>query len=164
MRNKLQIFVTTIFSLLSSLLGTLYVPVLLMVTANIIDYITGLAAAPYRKDGGISSYKSIRGITKKIAMWLLVVVGAIIDQLIAYTTKQLGWKPPISFLVACIVAIWIICNELISILENIQDIGVALPKWLLPLIKHIKSQAEDIGYTEEEDNGIQNEETSGTSQ
>lgn len=164
MRNKLQIFVTTIFGLLSSLLGTLYVPVLLMVTANIIDYITGLAAAPYRKDGGISSYKSIRGITKKIAMWLLVVVGAIIDQLIAYTTKQLGWKAPISFLVACIVAIWIICNELISILENIQDIGVALPRWLLPLIKHIKSQAEDIGYTEEEDNGIQNEETSGTSQ
>ena len=151
MRNKLQIFVTTIFSLLSSLLGTLYVPVLLMVTANIIDYITGLAAAPYRKDGGISSYKSIRGITKKIAMWLLVVVGAIIDQLIAYTTKQLGWKPPISFLVACIVAIWIICNELISILENIQDIGVALPKWLLPLIKHIKSQADDIGYTEEDE-------------
>lgn len=164
MRNKLQIFITTIFGLLSSLLGTLYVPVLLMVTANIIDYITGLAAAPYRKDGGISSYKSIRGITKKIAMWLLVVVGAIIDQLIAYTTKQLGWKPPISFLVACIVAIWIICNELISILENIQDIGVALPRWLLPLIKHIKSQAEDIGYTEEEDNGIQNEGTSGTSQ
>lgn len=164
MRNKLQIFITTIFGLLSSLLGTLYVPVLLMVTANIIDYITGLAAAPYRKDGGISSYKSIRGITKKIAMWLLVVVGAIIDQLIAYTTKQLGWKSPISFLVACIVAIWIICNELISILENIQDIGVALPRWLLPLIKHIKSQAEDIGYTEEEDNVIQNEGTSGTSQ
>lgn len=164
MRNRLQFFITTFFGLLSSMLGTLYVPVLLMVTANIIDYITGLAAAPYRKDGGISSYKSIRGITKKIAMWLLVVVGAIIDQLIAYTTKQLGWKPPISFLVACIVAIWIICNELISILENIQDIGVALPRWLLPLIKHIKSQAEDIGYTEEEDNGIQNEGTSGTSQ
>lgn len=164
MRSKLQVFITTILGMLSSLLGTLYVPVLLMVAASIIDYITGLAAAPYRKDGGISSYKSIRGIIKKIAMWLLVVVGSIVDQLISYTTKQLGWSFPVSFLVACLVAVWIICNELISILENIQDIGVALPRWLLPLIKHIKSQAEDIGYTEEEDNGVQNEGTSGTSQ
>ena len=83
MRTKLQILVTTIFGMLSSILGTLYVPVLMMVAANIIDYITGLIAAPYRKDGGISSYKSIRGIAKKVAMWLLVVVGAIVDQLIA---------------------------------------------------------------------------------
>lgn len=162
MRNKLQILVTTFFGMLSSLLGTLYIPVLLLVAANIIDYISGLAAAPYRKDGGISSYKSIKGITKKIAMWLLVVVGAIVDQLIAYTTKQLGWQSPVSFLIACVVAIWLICNELISILENVQDIGIALPRWLLPLIKHIKSQAEDIGYTEEDDNGIRNEETPGT--
>ena len=56
-----------------------------------------------------------------------------------------------SFLVACLVAVWIICNELISILENIQDIGVVLPRWLLPLIKRIKSQAEDIGHTEEDE-------------
>lgn len=162
MKNKLQILITTFFGMLSSLLGTLYVPVLLMVATNIIDYMTGLAAAPYRKDGGISSYKSIRGITKKIAMWLLVVVGAIVDQLISYTTEQLGWSFPVTFLVACLVAVWIICNELISILENIQDIGVALPRWLLPLIKHIKSQAEDIGYAEEDDNGIHNEDTFGT--
>lgn len=163
MKNKLQVLVTTIFGMLSSLLGTLYVPVLLMVVANIIDYITGLAAAPFRKDGGISSYKSIRGITKKIAMWLLVVVGAIVDQMIAYTTSQLGWSFPVSFLVACLVAVWITCNELISILENIQDIGVALPGWLLPLIRHIKSQAEDVGYTGEDDHDIYNEDTSSTS-
>lgn len=164
MKNRIQILVTTIFGMLSSLLGTLYVPVLLMVAVNIIDYITGLAAAPYRKDGGISSYKSIRGITKKVAMWLLVVVGAIVDQLIAYTTAQLGWSFPVTFLVACLVSVWITCNELISILENIQDIGVALPRWLLPLIRHIKSQADEIGYTEEEDNGVHHEKTAGTPQ
>lgn len=163
MRNKLQIFVTTFFGMLSSFLGVLFVPVLLLVAANIIDYISGLAAAPYRKDGGISSYKSIKGIAKKIAMWLLVVVGAIVDVLISYTTEQFGWNYPVAFLVACLVAIWLICNELISILENVQDIGVALPRWLLPLIKHIKSQAEDIGYTKEDENGVHNEETPSSS-
>ena len=50
---------------------------------------------------------------------------------------------PFTFLVACIVAIWIICNEIISILENIKDMGVAIPGFLLPIVEHVKSQVED---------------------
>lgn len=49
----------------------------------------------------------------------------------------------INLLVACIVAIWIICNEIISILENIKDMGVAIPGFLLPIVEHVKSQVED---------------------
>lgn len=119
---------------------------------NVIDYITGLMAAPYRAEGGISSYRSMKGIMKKVTTWLLVVVGAIIDQLLIYASTTLGFTPPLSFLVACIVAIWIICNEIISILENMIDIGVDIPAFLLPLVKNIKSQAEYLpGYEEKED-------------
>ena len=137
---------TAIFAFISALLGDLAVRVLLMVACSVIDYITGLGASPYRKtdgDGSISSYKSIRGIIKKVCMWLLVVVGAIIDQLLIYTTAKLGIPMPFEFLVACIVAIWIICNELISILENLKDMGVNIPAFLTPVVKHIQSQVED---------------------
>ena len=151
MKNKLQIIITGVAGALSSLLGVLYIPVLMLVACNIIDYITGLMAAPYRKDGGISSYKSIRGITKKVSMWILVVVGSMLDQMLAYAATTLGWKSQATYLIACLVAIWIICSEIISILENVQDIGVPLPKWMLPLVKNIKSQA---------DNGIKVEEKS----
>lgn len=48
----------------------------------------------------------------------------------------------IYILVACVVAIWLICNEIISILENINDIGVALPPFLQPIVKNLKSQVE----------------------
>lgn len=150
--NVIKAFFTAAGSLLSSILGVLYIPVLLMVSCNIIDYITGLMAAPGRAEGGISSYRSMRGIIKKVTMWLLVVVGAIIDQLLQYASATLGFTLPFTFLVACIVAIWIICNELISILENMIDIGVAVPAFLLPLVKNIKSQAENLpGYEEKED-------------
>ena len=50
---------------------------------------------------------------------------------------------PFTFLVACMVAIWIICNEIISILENIKDMGVNIPAFLEPLIRNIKSQVEE---------------------
>lgn len=148
--NTIKGFVTGIAAFLSALLGTLYVPVLLMVACNIIDYATGLMAAKYRTDNKISSYKSIKGIQKKVSMWLLVVVGAILDQLIKYATVSVGIALPITFLVACVVAVWIICNEIISILENIIDIGVDVPKFLLPIVKNIKSQAEHIADAEKE--------------
>lgn len=134
--------ITAVFAFLTSLLGVLALPVILMVVCNIIDYVTGLLANPYRKED-INSYKSIRGIAKKVCMWLLVVVGAVIDQLIIYAGDTIGYTMPFTFLVACIVAIWIICNEIISILENITDMGVTVPGFLKPLVEHIKTQVEE---------------------
>ena len=140
--NYIKAFFTAIFALISSVLGVLTVPVLLMVACNVLDYATGLMASTYRSED-INSYKSIRGIMKKVSMWLLVIVGAIIDQLLLYASQTAGITLPFTFLVACIVAIWIICNEIISILENIKDMGVTIPAFLIPLVTHVKSQVED---------------------
>lgn len=151
--DKIKAIITVITGALSSALGILFVPVILLVLCNIIDYITGLLATPGRKET-VSSYKSIRGITKKVAMWLLVVVGVIIDELIKYSVAAIGLSVPFTFLIACIVAIWLICNELISILENIADIGIKLPAFLQKIVYYIKEQAEmkvDIEDFEEKD-------------
>ena len=156
--NYIKAIVTAVTGFLSSILGVLYMPVLLMIGCNIIDYVTGLMAAKYRSDGGISSYKSIRGITKKVCMWLLVVVGAIIDQLLLYAANTIGFKNPFTFLVACIVSIWIICNELISILENMIDIGVNIPGFLMPLVKNIKIHTESLANINSEESEERNDE------
>ena len=152
MNNKLtevKITFTAIGALLSSVLGILYIPVLLMVVCNLIDYVTGLVASVYRGDK-VSSYIGLRGIIKKVCLWLLVVVGAIMDTLIKYAADMVGIIPPIHFLVACVVCVWIICNELISILENMVDIGVKIPPFLLPLVQLIRDQAEKAGEPKEE--------------
>ena len=130
--NYIKAIFTAVFAFLSALLGA----------CNLIDYATGLMASKYRAED-INSYKSIRGIFKKVSMWLLVVVGAIIDEMLLYASTSIGWKSPVTFLVACVVAMWLICNEIISILENIQDMGVNIPAFMQPLVKHIRSQVED---------------------
>lgn len=140
--NYIKAVCAAVFGFLSSLLGILAVPVILVVICNLIDYATGLLATRFRKED-INSYKSIRGIIKKVCMWLLIVVGAVIDQLLAYASGVIGIALPFTFLVACIVALWIICNEIISILENIKDMGVPIPAFLEPLVKNIKSQVEE---------------------
>lgn len=147
--NFIKTIVTAVFALATSVFGVLAIPVLLLVGCNVIDYVTGLVASKYRKED-INSYKSIRGIAKKICMWLLVVVGAILDELILYASEYVGLSLKLTFLIACVVAVWLICNEIISILENIKDIGIKLPKFLLPLVKHIKSQVEEqMNYEKE---------------
>lgn len=148
--NYVKVGVTALMSMLAAALGVLYIPVLLMVLCNVIDYITGLFAAKYRTDGGISSYRSMRGIMKKVCMWLLVVVGAIMDALLAYASNTFGYQLPFTFLIACVVTIWIVCNEVISILENMVDIGVNVPGFLLPVVKQLKTTMEHLGNTEQE--------------
>lgn len=139
--DKIKAIFITIFTALSAWLGVLAVPLLLLVSVNIIDYFTGLGAAKYRGQK-ISSYKGFRGIAKKICMWLLVGVGAITDMLITYAAQQAGISLNFGYAVASLVAIWLICNEIISILENISDIGVWMPPFLLKLVENLKSQVE----------------------
>lgn len=141
--DKVKATVIAALSVLMSWLGILAIPVLLLVGCNIIDYITGLMAAKFREDGGISSYKSVRGITKKVCMWMLVIVGSFMDILIQYAVEVAGLGITIPFVVATIVAVWLVVNEIISILENLVDIGVDLPPFLMPVVKYIKKQVED---------------------
>lgn len=140
--DKIKAFFITAFSALFSWLGVLAVPVFLLVGCNIIDYVTGLLAAKYR-DEAVSSYKGIRGIIKKVCMWLLIGVGWMMDTLLKYTVTTVGLTVELPFIVATVVAVWLICNELISILENMIDIGVNIPPFLMPLVKRIKNQVEE---------------------
>ncbi len=139
--EKLKATVTAVISALMSWLGILAIPVFLLVGCNVIDYVTGLFAAKYRTED-INSYKSIRGIFKKICMWLLVIVGAWLDILINYAIHTAGVSLTLPFIVATIVAVWLVVNEMISILENMLDIGVDMPPFLMPIVKHIKKQVE----------------------
>ena len=141
--TQMKIFIIALFGTLTSILGVLAMPVYILVCANIIDYCTGVYASNSRGQK-ISSYAGIRGIVKKVCMWLLIVVGVLIDELIIYSTATIGITMPFTFLIACIVAIWLCVNEIISILENISDIlGQDIPSFLLPLVRNIRSQVEE---------------------
>lgn len=146
--NTIKGIIASVMGVLNSIFGILAIPIVLLVVCNIIDYVTGILASKFRGQE-ISSYKGIKGIAKKIGMWLLIVVGAILDELIVYSVAQLGVVMPFTFIVSCVVAVWLICNELISILENLKDMEVPLPDFLMKLTKNIKSQIESKTDVEE---------------
>lgn len=146
--TAVKVTFTGLLAVLSVWLEALAVPVVLLILAMVIDYATGLLAASHRGKT-ITSYRSVNGIAKKVCHLLLVAVGLILDSLIFYVRESFGLAFPWSFVIAAVVAVWLTANEIISILENIQDIGVILPAWLLPLAKNLKGKVEAVAPEQE---------------
>lgn len=142
--NKAKSIIIAFFATLTSLLGNLAIPVYLLVAFNIVDYLTGILAAKNRGQV-VSSYYGFIGIAKKVCMYLLVGVGVGVDVLLKYIVESLGLPIVLPFIVGCIVAVWLVLNEIISILENLNDIGVPMPPFLMPLVERIRGTIEKKG-------------------
>lgn len=140
--DKIKTWAVLAFSALTAWLGILALPMGLLVLCNVLDYITGLAAAPARGQKR-NSKQGLDGIVKKVCSWLLIVVGMVVDTLLGYLTQTLGWQLPFGFLVAVLVCIWLLANELLSVIENISDLTGVVPPFLKPLVNWIKGRAED---------------------
>ena len=138
---KIKLALITVFTVISGWLGALVTPFYILVSINIIDYITGVYAARCRGEK-VSSNVGFRGIAKKICMWLLVLVGFVVDYIILTLTTTLNIDVGVAHIVATAVIFWLMANELISILENIADIGVKVP-WLLKIVELIKEKTEE---------------------
>ena len=140
--DKVKIVFVAMFTGLNTLLGTLAIPFYILVGANIVDYMTGIMASAYRGES-VNSNRGFRGIAKKVCMWLLVAIGYIIDYCIITVGKTIGITLNLTCLVSVAVIFWLLFNELISILENINDIGTPLPPFLKKIVQYFKEQVEE---------------------
>lgn len=119
--------------------------------AMLIDYITGMLAAkkegiehPYDKKYGWNSKKSIQGIYKKVGYIVIVLVAIITDYLIYTISKELELSFKSQTIFGILVSIWLIINELISILENSSRLGAKLPTFLQKVLSELKKDIENV--------------------
>lgn len=142
MQNKeLQIFISTVFAGLLYYLGIVSIPILMLIFAMVIDYITGMLAAFYNSE--LSSKKGIKGIVKKVGYLALVLASMIIDWLISQGLQQINVDFHYSVFFAVLVAVWLIINELISILENLSRMGIPIPNFLKKIINRLKTTVDE---------------------
>lgn len=142
MQNKeLQVFISAAFAGLLYYLGVVSIPIIMLICAMIIDYITGMLAASYNSE--LSSKKGIRGIVKKVGYLALVLASMIIDWLISQGLQQINVDLHYSVFFAVLVTVWLIINELISVLENLSRIGVPIPNFMKKLINRLKTTVDE---------------------
>lgn len=140
MENFWKAVIATASAALMAYFKQLIIPISVLIAVMLCDYITGMTAAWITKE--ISSRKGIQGIVKKVFYLMIVAVGMGIDYLITMLGSKLGMTMEINFMVGLLVTVWLIINELISILENSGRIGVPLPEFLMKLLERLKQTTE----------------------
>ncbi|MDB1923408.1 phage holin family protein [Clostridium tertium] len=141
--NFIKLSFTAIGAYLSAKLGIL-LPVLSILGFVIIaDYTTGMLKARYL--GEIESRKGMWGVIKKAMYAVIVAVAMVSDWIIINVAEKVGVDIPVTTFFGLLVAIWLIVNECISILENLIKMDVPMPEFLKSLVSRLKIVVEGQG-------------------
>lgn len=138
--NIIHTIIAAICGAFIAYFNALVVPIVVMLVIMIIDYITGLAGAYVTNK--INSRIGIIGIIKKVAYLGLVAVGMTADYIIYTALSEIGITIQLGYCVGMVIVIWLIINELISVLENLAEIGVPLPNFITKIVNHLKNTVE----------------------
>lgn len=141
--NILKAALATIIGGLTAYMHQIFVPIVMLVMVMLLDWISGLSAAWYTKT--LNSSIGVRGIMKKVGYLFLVCCAGVVDWLIYSGLRKVGISLDFGFCFGLIVTIWLIINELISILENLATMDVPMPKFLVNTVKHLKDVVEHKG-------------------
>lgn len=150
----LQAVLTAAVTAFAVYFNAIAVPLIVLLVMMIIDYISGMSAA--WREGTLNSKKGVDGIIKKVGYMALVAVAMGVDYLIFSGFAAVNVSVGFEMLFGILVAVWLIINEMISILENLSRLGVPIPQFLTKVVKRLRISAEGkadrITESEEEKN------------
>ena len=126
MWNWMHIMITALGGWVGLFLGGWDAPLYALVMFVSIDYITGVMCGIIEKR--LSSEIGFKGIMRKVAIFLLVGIGAVIDQYLIKTGDVL--RTAIIFYYAS--------NEGVSILENATRLGLPVSPKLKGVLEQLK--------------------------
>lgn len=93
-----------------------------------IDIVTGVLVGG--KEDELGSRSFFKGLKRKVAMWMLIILAHIIDD-IAFGGLPVAVTGVVSFLLA---------GEGLSIIENLNELGVPVPKFIKNHLQKMKEQ------------------------
>ncbi|MFC7787050.1 MULTISPECIES: phage holin family protein [unclassified Rossellomorea] len=100
----------------------------ILLIAVILDYFTGMIASGI--EGELSSKSGLKGIGRKVLIFALVTVAHLIDTIL---TNQ--------HFIRNATIIFYLCNEMISIIENVGRAGVPVPEFLRKAVEVLKKKS-----------------------
>ena len=122
---------------------TLIPLVVFVILAIILDYITGILAGRKSKEG-LRSGIATKGLYKKAGFLCLLFLGFFLDVAIPYFAYAgLSFNIPFNTPFGVIMATWIVITEAISIVENLDRVGVGVPGWVVRLLRGTRDRVGD---------------------
>ena len=119
--------VATLLTTFVYLVGGLDVAMVCLLIAIVLDYISGVIKAYVTKQ--LSSQTGFRGIVKKVAVLIIVMLAVLIDR----ATGETG-------AIRTLVIYYFVANEGLSIIENLGQAGVPIPQSIKKSLKALKKE------------------------
>ena len=109
------------------LVGGLDVALVCLLVAIVLDYLSGLTKAYVTKQ--LSSQTGFRGIVKKVALLIIVMLAVLVDRVTGNTGA-----------IRTLVIYYFVANEGLSIIENLGQAGVPIPQSIKKALKAMKKE------------------------
>ena len=129
MKHLINDVISVILTTFVYLVGGFDIAIQSLLIVIVIDYLTGIASAIYNKE--LSSKIGLKGILKKFCYLLVVALSVVIDKLLG----QGG-------LIRTLVIYFFVANDGLSIVENMAEMNIKLPKKLIDSLEQIKKKGE----------------------
>lgn len=109
----------------------------ILLTFVVVDYVTGFIASGI--EGKLSSAVGLRGIAKKVFIFVMVAVAHLVDTTIG---DQHFLRDATIF--------FYLSNELLSIIENVGRAGLQIPDVIVNAVQILKGKSEEKAKQEED--------------
>lgn len=129
MKNVLSNVLSVLLTTFVYLLGGFDVALQSLLIVIVIDYISGVSSAVYNKK--LSSKIGLKGIIKKFCYLCIVALSVVIDNLLGQ-----------SGMIRSLVIYFFVANDGLSIIENMAEMNIKLPKKLIESLEQIKNKGE----------------------
>lgn len=125
MKHLINNVISVILTTFVYLVGGFDIAIQSLLIVIVIDYLTGIASAIYNKE--LSSKIGLKGILKKFCYLLVIALSVVIDKLLG----QGG-------LIRTLMIYFFVANDGLSIVENMAEMNIKLPKKLIDALEQIK--------------------------
>ena len=139
--NKIDIFYGLVVMLFADTFGKYWYLFAAFLFLNVCDYITGIIKAKYTHTE--NSNKGLKGIIKKVGYWLVIAISFFIAQFFGSMGDIIGMDLGFTSLIGYFTLATFIINEMRSILENLVELGVNVPSWLIKGLEAASKTIED---------------------
>lgn len=129
MKETICVLVGSITTALVYLLGGIDVALNCLLIAIALDYVSGIIKAFNNKT--LSSRIGLRGLLKKVGILIIVMLAVLIDRVTGNTGA-----------IRTLVLYYFVANEGLSIIENLGQAGLPIPKTIKNALKALKNQGE----------------------
>lgn len=128
MKENICVLLGAINTALIYLLGGIDVALNCLLIAIALDYVSGVIKAFTNKT--LSSRIGLRGLLKKIGILIIVMLAVLIDRVTGNTGA-----------IRTLVLYYFVANEGLSIVENLGQAGLPIPKTIKNALKALKDQS-----------------------